>query len=107
LQIFGNEQALKIDRGQDGVEQISKRVQSTDSDFISYWRRWIITAFINKCVSGTAWSGLVIMFQSYDYISLFVPFFNITMSLGSLFQGIASIYDRFNLPCLNKLFEEN
>ena len=47
------------------------------------------------------------MFQSYNYISRFLPFFNIAMSLGSLFQRIASINDRFYLPRLNKLFEEN
>ena len=35
------------------------------------------------------------MFHSYDYISLFVPFFDISLSLGSLFQWIGSIYDRF------------
>ena len=51
--------------------------------------------------------GFVSMVHRDDYISLFVPFFNITVSLGSLFQRIASIYDRFYLPCLNKLFEEN
>lgn len=48
----------------------------------------------------------VITFHSYYYISLFVPFFNIAMSLGNLFQRIASIYDRFYLSRLNKLFEE-
>jgi hypothetical protein len=47
------------------------------------------------------------MFHSDDYISLFAPFLDIPVSLGNLFQGIASIYDRFYLPRLNKLFEEN
>jgi len=47
------------------------------------------------------------MFQSYYYISSFVPFFNIAMSLGNLFQRIASVNDRFYLSRLNKLFEEN
>jgi len=51
--------------------------------------------------------GFVIMSHSYDYISLFVPFFDIPVSLGSLFQRIASINDRFYLPRLNQLFEEN
>jgi hypothetical protein len=51
--------------------------------------------------------GIVVMFHSYDYISLFVPFFDIPMSVGSLFQRIASIYDRFYLFRLNQLFEEN
>ena len=51
--------------------------------------------------------AFVIMFHSYDYISLFVPFFDIPVSLGNLFQRIASINDRFYLSRLNKLFEEN
>ena len=45
--------------------------------------------------------------QSYDYISLFVSFFDIPVSLGSLFQWIAFINDRPYLSRLNKLFEEN
>ena len=45
------------------------------------------------------------MLHSYDYISLFVPFFDIPVSLDSLFQRIASIHDRFYLSHLNKLFE--
>jgi hypothetical protein len=32
------------------------------------------------------------MFHGDDYISRFVPFFDIPVSLGSLFQRIASIY---------------
>ena len=47
------------------------------------------------------------MLHSYDYISLFVPFFDISVGLGSPFQRIGSIDDRFYLPRLNKLFEEN
>ena len=47
------------------------------------------------------------MLHSYDYISHCVPFCNIAMSLGSLFQWIASTDDRFKLSRLNKLFEEN
>ena len=42
------------------------------------------------------------MFQSYDYMSLFVSFFDIPVSLGNLFQRIASIYDRFYLSRLDK-----
>ena len=34
------------------------------------------------------------MLHSYDYISLLVPFFNVPVSLGNLFQRIASVYDR-------------
>ena len=45
--------------------------------------------------------------HSYDYISLFVSFFDIAVRLGSLFQRIASIYDRLYLSRLSKLFEEN
>jgi hypothetical protein len=51
--------------------------------------------------------GFVIKFHSYDYISLFVSFIDISVSLGHLFQGITSINDQFYLPRLNKLFEEN
>ncbi len=47
------------------------------------------------------------MLHSYDYISLFAPCFDMPVSLGSLFQRIASIYDRFYLPRLTKLSEEN
>ena len=39
--------------------------------------------------------GFVVMFHSDDYISLFVSFINIPVSLNNLFQRIASIYDRF------------
>ena len=48
----------------------------------------------------------VMMLHSDDDIPLLVPFFDIPVSLGSLFQRIASIYDRFYLPRLNKFFEE-
>jgi hypothetical protein len=47
------------------------------------------------------------MFHSYDYISLFVSFVNIPVSLDNFFQGIASIYDRFYLSRLNKLLQNN
>ena len=47
------------------------------------------------------------MHHSYDYISFFVPFVNIPVSLSNLFQRIASIYDRFYLSRLNKLVEES
>jgi hypothetical protein len=47
------------------------------------------------------------MFHSYDYISLFVSFIDISVTLCNLFQGIMTINDRFYLPRLNKLFEEN
>jgi len=48
--------------------------------------------------------GLVDMFNGYGYISLFVSFFDIPMSLGYLFQRIVSINDRLHLSRLNKLF---
>ncbi len=47
------------------------------------------------------------MLHSYYYISLFVSFVDILVSLDNLFQWIASIYNRFYLSRLNKLFEEN
>ena len=55
---------------------------------------------------GSALSGFVIMLHSYDYMSLFVSFFNIPVSLDNLFQWIGSIYDRFQLAILNKPSEE-
>ena len=45
------------------------------------------------------------MFHSDDYISLFMSFINIAMSLGGLFKWIAPINDRFYLSRVNKLFE--
>ena len=58
-------------------------------------------------VGFSALLGFVIMFQSNYHISLFVPFLDIPVSLGNLFQRIASIDDRFYLSRLNKLFDEN
>jgi len=58
-------------------------------------------------VRCSALLGFVIISQSYYYISLFVSFFGIPVSLGNLFQRIASIYDRFYLSRLNKLLEED
>ena len=45
-------------------------------------------------VGNSALLGFITMLYNYDYISLFVPFFNIPKSLGSLFQRIAPVYDR-------------
>jgi len=47
------------------------------------------------------------MLDSDDYTSLLAPFLDISVSLGSLLQRIASINDRSCLPRPNKLFEEN
>ena len=47
------------------------------------------------------------MLHSYYYISLFVSFIDIPVSLDHLFQRIASIYDRFYISRLNKLVEED
>ena len=49
----------------------------------------------------------VILFHRYDDIPLFVPLIDILVGLGSLFQWIALIYDRFYLSGLNKLLEKN
>ena len=51
--------------------------------------------------------GFVIMFHGYDYVSLFLPCFDIPVSLGNLFQRVASIDDRFYLARLQHIFEEN
>ena len=48
-----------------------------------------------------------VMLHRYDDISLFMPFFDIRVRLHYLFQRIASIYNRLQLPCLNKLFKND
>ena len=50
--------------------------------------------------------GCVGMGHSYDDISLFVSCVDVAVSLGNVFQWIASIDDRLYLPRLNKLFED-
>lgn len=50
-------------------------------------------------------SVLLVVLQSYDYISLFMSFFDISVSLSSLFQRKAFVYECFYLPRLNKLFD--
>ncbi len=57
-------------------------------------------------IRSSALLGLVVMFQSDDYISLFVSLIDIPVRLGSLFQWIQSVNDRFYVTRLNKLFEE-
>ena len=52
-------------------------------------------------------SDFVVARHGDYYISRFLPWFNIAMSLGNLFQRIASVDDRFYRFRLNKLFEEN
>ena len=52
-------------------------------------------------VNISEWLGLAIVPHSDDYISLFVPLFDIPMSLDNVLQRIASINDRFYLPRLN------
>ncbi len=47
------------------------------------------------------------MHQGDDYIPLLLSRFDIPVSLGCLLQRIASIDDRFDLPRLDQLFEEN
>ena len=46
-------------------------------------------------------------YHSDDYVSLFVPFVDIPVSLGNLFQRIASIYNRFYLSRFNNLLESS
>jgi hypothetical protein len=58
-------------------------------------------------VGRNALLGFAFLFQSDYYIPLLVPCVDIPVGLGSLFQRIASIYDRFYLAGLDKLFEEN
>ena len=52
-------------------------------------------------------SGFVIRHNGNDYISLLVPYVNIPVRLGNLFKRICSVYGRFQLPRLDKLFEKN
>ena len=42
-----------------------------------------------------------------DDIPLFVSSVNISVCLDHLFQGIAPVNDRFDLPRLDQLFDEN
>ena len=50
--------------------------------------------------------GCVGMGHRDDDIALFVSGVDVAVSLGDLFQRIASINDRVDLPRLNQLFEE-
>jgi len=47
------------------------------------------------------------MFHRNHYISLFMPFVDIPVRLGHLFQRIASINDWFYLSRLYQLFEKD
>jgi len=47
------------------------------------------------------------MLHRNDYTSLFLSCFDVSVRLGSLFQWIASVYDRIYLPRLGKFFEED
>ena len=58
-------------------------------------------------VNGNALSGFAIVSHSDDDISLFVSCVDIPVSLGNLFQRIASISDRLKRPLLNQLKEES
>ncbi len=77
------------------------------------WQRWtrVLFADVGATVSDVTWYDCLLDLCSrhyiYDDISLFVPFFDIPVSLGNLFQRIASIDDRFDLSRLNKFFDEN
>jgi hypothetical protein len=46
------------------------------------------------------------MLHSDGYISHLLSCFDTAVGLGSLFQRIGPIYDRFKLSRLNQLFEE-
>ena len=48
-----------------------------------------------------------VMADGNDDVSFFVARLDILVSLGNLFQRIASINHRFYLPCLNQPIEEN
>ena len=48
-----------------------------------------------------------VAFYGDYYIALFVTLFDIPVRFSRLLQRIASIYDRFQPPGLNNLFEEN
>ena len=48
-----------------------------------------------------------VMAYGNDDISLFVSCLDILVSLGNLLQRIASINDRFYLPCLDQSIEKN
>ena len=58
-------------------------------------------------LTGGLLPGLVTMLHSDDYVSLLVPLVDVSVSLGGLFQWIASVNDRSHLLRLNQLSEEN
>lgn len=47
------------------------------------------------------------MHHSDDDVALFVPLIDIAVRVDNLLQRIVSIDDRFDLPCFDKLFDEN
>ena len=51
--------------------------------------------------------GVVVLHHRDDDIALFVSCFDIAVSLGNLFQWIASINDRSDLSRFNEFFEEH
>lgn len=61
----------------------------------------------SRSVPPKALSGFAMMFHSNDDISLFVSFFDIPVRLDDLLERIHPVNDRFYLPRLNQLFEED
>lgn len=61
----------------------------------------------NSVLFSSELLDLVIVHQGNDYITFFVPCFNIAVGFSSLLQGIALINDGFNDACLNQLFDAN
>ena len=57
-------------------------------------------------VSRSAWSGFAAWFHDNHHISLLMPFCDVTMSLRSLFHRVASINNRFDLPCFDQFFDQ-
>jgi hypothetical protein len=51
--------------------------------------------------------NFIVVLHSYDNIALFVPLFNIPVSLDNLFQRIAQVNDRSYFPRFDQLFQEN
>ena len=60
-----------------------------------------------ETAAGSAVPDSPLMGNGDDHASLFVPLVDIAVGIDHLLQGIRPVDDRFQLPRLDKLFDEN